>query len=54
MLVTLKEILEIADKKGVAVGSFNKEYAQFHDILVDAIAAMKENVMAAIKVFANL
>ncbi len=31
-----------------------KTYAQFHDALLDAIAAMKENVMAAIKVFANL
>ncbi len=40
-------------KAGAAAVS-NKEYAQFHDILVDAIAAMKENVMAAIKVFANL
>ncbi len=32
----------------------NKEYAQFHDVLVDAVAAMKENVKAAMKVFANL
>lgn len=31
-----------------------KEYNQFHDILVDAEAGMKENVKAAISVFAGL
>ncbi len=31
-----------------------KTYAQFHDALVDAIAAMKENVKTAMKVFSNL
>lgn len=29
----------------------NKSYAQFHDALLDAQKAMKENVMAAIKIF---
>lgn len=32
----------------------NKTYAQFHDVLLDAEKAMKENVMEAIKVFSNL
>lgn len=32
----------------------NKEYSQFHDALLDAEKAMKENVMDAIKVFSNL
>ncbi len=32
----------------------NKEYAQFHDALIDAEKAMKENVKKAITVFANL
>ena len=32
----------------------HKEYSQFHDALVDAEKAMKENVKAAITVFANL
>ncbi len=32
----------------------NKEYAQFHDALLDAEKAMKENVKKAITVFANL
>ena len=32
----------------------NKEYAQFHDALLDAQEAMKENVKQAIKVFASL
>jgi hypothetical protein len=29
----------------------NKTYAQFHDALLDAEKAMKENVIAAINVF---
>ena len=32
----------------------NKEYRQFHDVMLDAQAAMKENVMEAMKVFSNL
>ena len=32
----------------------NKEYSQFHDALLDAQKAMKENVMNAIQVFSNL
>lgn len=40
-------------KAGAAAVS-GKEYTQFHDVLVDATAAMKENVLAAMKVFANL
>lgn len=32
----------------------NKQYAQFHDVLLDAEKAMKENVMEAMKVFSNL
>lgn len=32
----------------------NKEYIQFHDVVNDAITAMKENVQGAIKVFANI
>ncbi len=40
-------------KAGAAAVS-NKEYAQFHDILVDATAAMKENVITAMKVFSNM
>lgn len=40
-------------KAGAAAVS-NKEYAQFHDVLLDAIAGMKENVKAAMKVFSNL
>ena len=32
----------------------NKKYAQFHDALLDAEKAMKENVKAAIKVFAKI
>ena len=40
-------------KAGAAAVS-NKEYAQFHDVLLDAIAGMKENVLAAMKVFANM
>lgn len=32
----------------------NKEYIQFHDVVNDAITAMKENVQDAIKVFANI
>ena len=32
----------------------NKEYSQFHDVLLDAQKAMKENVATAIKVFANI
>lgn len=40
-------------KAGAAAVS-GKEYAQFHDVLVEATAAMKENVKAAMKVFANL
>lgn len=32
----------------------NKEYAQFHDALLDAEKAMKENVKQAIKVFASI
>ena len=31
----------------------NKEYSQFHDALLDAEKAMKENVLRAIKVFSN-
>lgn len=37
---------------GVAIS--NKEYAQFHDALLDAEKAMKENVKTAIKIFSNL
>lgn len=40
-------------KAGAAAIS-GKEYAQFHDVLVDATAAMKENVMGAMRVFSNL
>ena len=40
--------------KAGAAAVCGKEYAQFHDILVDAVAAMKENVLAAMKVFANM
>ena len=32
----------------------NKQYAQFHDVLLDAEKAMKENVMETMKVFSNL
>ena len=32
----------------------NKEYAQFHDALLDAEKAMKENVKAAIEIFAGM
>ncbi len=32
----------------------NKEYTQFHDVLIDAEIAMKENVKTAIKVFSKL
>lgn len=32
----------------------NKEYSQFHDILLDAQLAMKNNVITAIKIFSNL
>lgn len=32
----------------------NKEYAQFHDVLLDAKLAMKNNVISAMKVFSNL
>ncbi len=32
----------------------NKQYAQFHDVLLDAEKAMKENVKAAITVFSDL
>lgn len=32
----------------------NKQYAQFHDALLDAEKAMKENVKSAIEVFSNL
>ena len=32
----------------------NKEYAQFHDALLDAEKAMKENVKAAIGIFADM
>ena len=32
----------------------NKEYSQFHDVLLDAKRAMKNNVMTAIKIFSNI
>jgi fructose-bisphosphate aldolase class II len=32
----------------------NKEYKQFHDVVIDAKKAMCENVKNAIKVFSNL
>lgn len=32
----------------------NKEYSQFHDVLLDAKRAMKNNVINAIKIFSNL
>lgn len=32
----------------------NKNYTQFHDVLMDAEKAMKENIKSAIKVFANI
>ena len=32
----------------------NKEYSQFHDVLMDAEKAMKENVKEAIKIFVFL
>ncbi len=32
----------------------NKQYSQFHDVLLDAKKAMQENVEAAMKVFSNL
>ena len=31
-----------------------KEYSQFHDVLLDAKRAMKNNVISAIKIFSNL
>ncbi len=42
----------MAASGGAAVS--NKEYSQFHDALIDAEKAMKENVMEAIKVFSSL
>ena len=32
----------------------DKKYAQFHDALLDAKLAMKNNVISAIKIFSNL
>lgn len=40
--------------KAGAVAVAGKEYSQFHDLLLDAEKAMKENVMDAIRVFSNL
>lgn len=31
----------------------NKEYAQFHDVLIDAACAMKHNVIEAMQIFVN-
>lgn len=40
--------------KAGAAAVAGKEYSQFHDLLLDAEKAMKENVMDAIRVFSNL
>ncbi len=40
--------------KAGAAAVVGKDYNQFHDILTDAKEAMKQNVMAAIRVFAGL
>ena len=40
--------------KAGAAACAGKEYNQFHDMLLDAERGMKENVMAAIRVFSNL
>ncbi len=42
----------MAKAGGAAIS--DKDYAQFHDALLEAEQAMKENVISAIKVFANL
>ncbi|MBR7133359.1 MAG: class II fructose-bisphosphate aldolase [Clostridia bacterium] len=41
----------MAKAGGAAVS--NKEYSQFHDVLIDAEKAIKENVMEAIKIFSE-
>jgi len=41
----------MAKAGGAAIS--NREYAQFHDALLDAKEAMKQNVLAAMKVFAG-
>ena len=41
-------------EKAGAEAVSDKKYTQFHDVLLDAEKAMEENVISAIKVFANL
>ena len=51
MLVNLKKILKIAEEKYC---HWFFEYAQFHDQLLDAEEATKENVKKVVAIFTNV